>query len=189
MIKTKSALEILKESEIKNKLKECFRNCATGRHKLRQCVIKLMDAGLSKETILKIIHNGGLKLDYSEASLCFVVAIGQALRYEEKHPEIEIKPLTEKEKREYKTQLHRCLQKCSLARKQLRKCIIRALDIGLSKEEILGLTDEIVGGLGRDDVSLCGIIAVDQVLRYEESARVKSIDSMKKREVKEDGSV
>ena len=57
----------------------------------------------------------------------------------------------------------------------MRKCVANALNAGLSKEEILAFTDEIVGGVGKDDVSLCGIIAADQVLRYEESVRAKPI--------------
>ena len=187
MVKTKSALEILKESEIKNELKECFRKCATGRQKLRECVVRLMDKGFSKENILKIIHKIGVGVDYNEASLCSIVAVGQALRYEEKHPERQSTKITEKEDKEHIAELQRCLNKCILARKQLKKCIVNALNLGLSQEEILGLTDEIVGGLGRDDVTLCGIIAVDQVLRYEESMRTKPIDIIKERELEREG--
>jgi hypothetical protein len=187
MIKTKSALEILKESEIKNQLKDCFRNCAEGRQKLRECVIRLMDKGVTKENILTTIHKVGATVDYNEASLCSIVAIGQALRYEEKHPETKSNTFTDKENKQNITDLQRCLNKCGLARKKLRKCIVNALNLGLSQEEILGLTDEIVGGLGKDDVSLCGIIAVDQVLRYEESMRTKPIDIIKERELEREG--
>lgn len=65
----------------------------------------------------------------------------------------------------------------------MRKCVANALDAGFSKEEILAFTDEIVGGVGKDDVSLCGIIAADQVLRYEESVRAKPIDIIKEQEL------
>ena len=82
-----SAREILKESEIKNKLKECFKKCAAGRQQLRECVVRSMDAGLSKEEVLAIINEKGTVVGQDEASLCSIVAIGQALRYEEKHPE------------------------------------------------------------------------------------------------------
>lgn len=183
MIETKSAREILRESEIKNKLKECFRNCALGRQKLRECVIRLMDKGLAKEKILRIINKIGAKIDPNEASLCYIVAIGQALRYEERHPDRKKKSLSDKENKHCLDELQNCINKCMLARKQLRKCVINALNNGLSQEEILGLTDEIVGGLGRDDISLCGIIAVDQVLKFEESVRAKPNNILKKREI------
>jgi len=183
MIKTKSAREILKESEIKDRLKECFRSCAAGRQKLRECIVRLMDEGLLKDEILSMINKVGTTIDQSEASLCSIVAIGQALRYEEKYPNIKRKSFSDKEKKNFEVELKKCLNKCGLARRQLRKCIVNALNEGLSQEEILGLTDEIVGGLGQDDISLCGIIAVDQVLKYEESARAKSIDIVKEREL------
>ena len=176
-----SAREILKESEVKNKLKECFKKCAAGRQQLRECVTSSMNSGLSKEEILVIISEMGTKIGQDESSLCSIAAIGQALRYEEKHPETKSVGLSEKERKESKSKLQRCLKKCGLARKQLRKCVVNALDAGLSQQEILAFADEIVGGVGRDDVSLCGIIAIDQVLSYEESARAKPIDVVKER--------
>lgn len=178
-----SAREILKESEIKNKLKECFKKCATGRQQLRECVVRSMDGGLSKEEILVIIGKMGIKIGQDESSLCSIAAVGQALRYEEKHPESKPVAISDKGRKEPKIKLQRCLRKCGLAREQLRKCVVNALDAGLSKEEILAFADEIVGGVGKDDVSLCGIIAVDQVLSYEESARAKPIDLVKEREL------
>ena len=178
-----SAREILKESQIKNKLKEGFKKCAAGRQQLRECVSDSMNAGLSKEEILVIISEMGNKIGQDESSLCSVAAVGQALRYEEKYPENKPVALTDKVRKESKSKLQRCLRKCSLAREQLRKCIVNALDAGLSKEEILAFADEIVGGVGKDDVSLCGIIAVDQVLSYEENVRAKPIDIIKEREL------
>jgi len=174
-----SAREILKESEIKNKLKECFKKCAAGRQRLRECVVSSMNTGLSKEEILAVINEMGTGASQDEASLCFIVAIGQAMRYEEKHAISRKVTLPENEKKSIKIKLQRCLRKCGSARIQLRKCVANALDAGLSKAEILAFTDEIVGGVGREDVSLCGIIAVDQVLRYEESIRKKPIDVIK----------
>jgi len=178
-----SAREILKESEIKNKLKDCFKKCAAGRQQLRECVVRSMDAGLSKEEVLAIINEKDTGVGQDEASLCSIVAIGQALRYEEKHPETKSIALSKEERKEPKNKLQGCLRKCGSARGQLRKCVANALDAGLSKEEILAFTDEIVGGVGKDDVSLCGIIAADQVIRYEEAIRKKPIDVIKEREL------
>jgi len=178
-----SAREILKESEIKNKLKECFKKCAAGRQQLRICVSNSMDAGLSKEEVLTIINDKDTGVDQDEASLCSIVAIGQAMRYEEKHANSKTVTSTDNGKKSAKIKLQRCLRKCGSGRKQLRKCVANALDAGLSKEEILAFTDEIVGGVGKDDVSLCGIIAADQVLRYEEAFRKKPIDIIKEREI------
>lgn len=178
-----SAKEILKESEIKNKLKECFKKCAAGRQQLRECVVSSMNAGSSKKEVLAIINEKGTGVGQDEASLCSIVAIGQALRYEEKHPETKSIAFSGKERKETKSKLKGCLRKCGSARGQLRKCVTNALDAGLSKEEILAFTDEIVGGVGKDDISLCGIIAADQVLRYEENLRKKPIDILKEREM------
>ena len=178
-----NAREILKESEIKDKIKECFKKCAAGRQQLRVCVSNSMDTGLSKEDVLAIINEMGTRVDQEEASLCSIVAIGQAMRYEEKHANSRAVTSSGKEQKSIKTKLQECLLKCSSTRRQLRKCMVDALDAGLSKEEILAFTDEIVGGVGKDDVSLCGIIAADQVLRYEESIRKKPIDVIKEREI------
>ena len=178
-----SAREILKESEIKNKLKECFKKCAAGRLQLRVCVSNSMNMGLSKEEILAIINEMGTGAGQDEASLCSIVAIGQAMRYEEKHANSGAVMSSDNGKKSAKIKLQGCLRKCGSTRKQLRKCVANALDAGLSKEEILAFTDEIVGGVGKDDVSLCGIIAADQVLRYEENLRKKPIDILKEREM------
>jgi hypothetical protein len=176
-----SAKEILKEAEIKNNLKECFKKCAAGRQRLRGCVVDLMNNGLSKSEILTIINEMGSGAEYDESSLCSIVAIGQAMRYEEKYPSKKSIKKSNNNKNS-KNKLRECLKTCVLARRKLRKCVINALNIGLSKEEILAFTDEIVGGVGKDDVSLCGIIATDQVLRFEESIRAKPIDIVKERE-------
>jgi DNA-binding transcriptional regulator YhcF (GntR family) len=179
----RSAREILKESEVKSKLKECFKKCAAGRLQLRVCVSNSMDTGLSKEEILAIINEMGTGGVQDEASLCSIVAIGQTMRYEEKHGKNRIVTSSDNGKKSTKIKLQGCLRKCGSTRRQLRKCVANALDAGLSKEEILAFTDEIVGGVGKDDVSLCGIIAADQVLRYEEAIRKKPIDILKEREM------
>ena len=84
---------------------------------------------------------------------------------------------------EIKNKLKECFKKCAAGRQQLRKRVVSSMNVGLSKEEKLAFTNEIVGGVGRDDVSLCSIIAVDQLLRYEESIRAKPIDIVKEREL------
>ena len=178
-----SAREILKESEIKNRLRECFKKCAAGRQQLRICVSNSMDAGLSKEEVLAIINEMGTRAIQDEASLCSIVAIGQAMRYEEKHANSRIVTLSDNGKKSVKIKLQGCLRKCGLSRRQLRKCVSNALDAGFSKEKILAFTDELVGGVGKDEVSLCGIIAADQVLRYEEAIRKKPIDILEGREM------
>ena len=178
-----SSREILKENEIKNKLKECFRKCAAGRQELRICVTSSMDSGLTKEEILSIIKNMSSNGNQDEASLCSIVAIGQAMRYEEKNANITKVLPVDNGKKSAVIKLQKCLRKCGSARQKLRKCVADALNAGLSKEEILAFTDELVGGVGKDDVSLCGIIATDQVLRYEESVRAKPLDIINEREI------
>ncbi len=178
-----SAREILKENEIKNKIKECFKKCAAGRQQLRVCISNSMDIGLSKEEVLAIINEMGTDVGQDEASMCSIVAIGQAMRYEEKHANRKTVTSSNNGKKSAKIKIQKCIRKCGSAKGLLKKCITDAVDAGLSKEEILAFTDEIVGGVGKDDVSLCGIIAADQVLRYEENVRAKPIDIIKEREM------
>lgn len=181
MINTTSAREILKESDTKNKLKDCFKKCALGRTQLRKCVINAMDAGLSKENILTISNELATGFLHDEASLCAIVAIGQALRYEEKHGKSESILILDKDREKIENKLRGCFKKCSLAKRKLRKCIVNALNAGLTQEEVLAISDDIVGGFGKDEVSLCAIIAVSQALIYEESIRAKPIDIVKER--------
>lgn len=181
MISKKSAKEILNDSDVKNKLKNCFKKCALGRIQLRKCVENAMNAGLSKENILAIckdMTNGFLQ---NEASLCAIVAIGQALKYEEEHGKLKPILITDKNREIIENNLRGCFKKCGLAKRQLRKCIVNALDAGLTKEEVLAVSDDIVGGFGKDEVSLCAIIAVSQVLIYEESIRAQPIDIVKEK--------
>jgi len=183
MINMQSSRDILKNSEIKNKLRECFKKCALGRIQLRKCVVNAMNEGLTKQQVLEVVNKmstGGL---HDETALCSIVAIGQALQYEEKHRKIKSILLLDKDGKEIENKLKGCYKKCGLARRQLRKCITNALDAGLSKEEVLAISDDLVGGFGKDEVSLCAIIAVNQVLEYEESARAKPIDIVKEREL------
>ena len=181
MISSQSSREILKNSKIKNKLKECFKKCALGRVQLRKCVVNAMNAGLTKENVLAIVNKMATGALFDEASLCSIVAIGQALRYEEEHEKTKPTLMTDDERKEIENKLRGCFKKCGLARRQLRKCIVNALDAGLAKEEVLAISDDIVGGFGKDEVSLCAIIAVSEALIYEESLRAKPIDIVKER--------
>jgi len=183
MIGNLSSREYLKKSEIKKKLKEYFEKCAAGRHQLRKCVVNAMDAGLTKENILEVVNKIATGTLYDETSLCAIVAIGQALRYEEKNKKIKPVIKTGKDRKEIEDKLKICFKKCGLARRQLRKYIVNVLDAGLTKEEVLGLSDDIVGGFGKEGVSLCAIVAVTQVLEYEESVRTKPIDILNERSI------
>jgi len=173
----------MKKEEIRNKLKECFLKCALGRRQLRKCVVNGMNAGLTKQDVLDIsdeMADGSLQ---DEAPLCSITAIGQAIKFEEEHKKAKQIILTADKKEELKNKLKQCFKKCGLARKQLRKCVVNALNAGLTKEEVLAITDDLVGGLGKNEVSVCAVVAVDQVLRYEESHRAKPIDIVKERKL------
>jgi len=178
-----SAREILKESDIKNILELCFKKCAHGRRQLRKCVVDSMNAGLTKEDVLDISNELGKKFDTHGIALCSLTAIGQALGYEEKCPKIKPAQLSNEEKDVIFEKIKGCFKKCDLASRQLRKCVINALDTGFSIDEILAITDDIVGGLGKNQVSACAIVALDQVLRFEETNRKKPIDIVKERTI------
>jgi hypothetical protein len=168
----------MKKQEIKKNLIECFEKCALSRNQLRKHVNIAMDAGFTKAEVLMIadeMATSGLK---DEATLCSITAIGQALKYEIEHKKVKKVSLTDKEKEEIKNRLKQCFKKCGLARRQLRKCIVNGLKTGLKKEEILAITDDLVGGLGKDQVSVCAIIAVDEVLKYEEIDKLKKLVKM-----------
>ncbi len=164
---------------IESKLEKCLKECAVGRTQLRKCVVNAMDAGLVKQDILAIademVATGGLK---DEISLCVVTAIGQALRYEKNSKKIKPIKLSDSKKVKIKNKIKGCFKKCGLTRRQLRKCIVNALKTGLTKEEVLGITDDIVGGFGKNQVSVCAIIAVDEVLKYEELDKLKKMVKM-----------
>jgi len=173
----------MKRKEIREELKEDFLKCARGRRQLRQCVVNVMDAGLTKQDVLELseeLSDGSLQ---DEAPLCYITAIGQVLRYEKEHKKEKPIQLKTEKKQELKNKLKQCFKKCGLVRRQLRRCVVNALDTGLTKEELLALTDDIVGGLGKNEVSVCAVVAVDQVLRYEESVRAKPIDILKERKL------
>ena len=177
----RSAREVLGESKIENMLKECFRKCSLGRIQLKKCVDNAMNASLTKEEILAIANEVPHGVKTEDASLCSIIAVGQILRYEKKHEKTKTSSLDENTREDIKKKLRGCFKKCGLAKKQLRKCIVNAINAGLTTDEILALTDDIVGGLGEKQVSLCAIVAVEQVLRFENALRAKPIDIVKER--------
>ena len=181
MINIQSSRDILIESEIKNNLKESFKKCADGRLQLRDCVEEALEAGFTKEEVLRVVYNMSTGSLADEASLCAIVAIGQALRYQENNKKIKLNQIGNKKKKDIEKKIEDSFKKCELARRLLRKCIVELLDRGLTKEEVLAVSDNIVGGLGKNEVSVCAIIALDQVLRYEEDLRAKPIDIVKER--------
>ena len=168
----------LKKEDIKDKLEVCFKKCAAGRNQLRKYVDSAMDKGITKEEILTIsnkLKEEGFK---DEASLCAITAIGQALKYEGENKKTKPERLTSQKKDEIYNKLKQCFKKCGLARRQLRKCVASALNSGLTKEELLAICDDLVGGFGKDQVSVCAIIAVDEVLKYEDFDKLKKMVKM-----------
>jgi len=180
-----SAREILRVSDVKNKLKLCFKKCALGRRQLRMCVVNSMKAGLTKEDVLTICYELGKQFDQQGVALCSLTTIGQAQGFEEKYGKVKSSQLSVKEKEEMKCKLKECFEKCDFASRQLRQYVIDTLDTGLSIDEILAITDDIVGGLGKNQVSACAIVALDQVLRFEKNFRKKPIDIVKERTLEE----
>ena len=71
--------------------------------------------------------------------------------------------------------MKQCFKKCGRARRQLRKCVVNALNAGLTRAEVLAITDDIVGDFGKDEVSVCAIVAVEQVLIHNEAEKLKKI--------------
>jgi len=165
----------MKIENIRKKLKLCFKNCAAGRSELRNCVVEIMEAGLNKQDVLDVADEMAMGKLKDEVYLCAVTAIGQALRYEEKHKNNEFIKMNEETKDIIKNKLKNCFKKCGNCRLKLRKCVSNALNGGISKQEILAMTDDIVGGFGRDEVSVCAIVAVEQVLVHNETEKLKNM--------------
>jgi len=176
----------LDKGKIKNKLRDYFKQCALGRKQLRTCVINAMNLGIAKDEAMSIIDEVANEMKQGEISFCAIVAVGEVVRYEETYRKAKSSTLKDNAREEIKNKLRDCFNKCSLARRQLTEFVVTAMDTGLTKEEILLITDDIVGGVGKDEVSLCGLVAVDQVLRYEESSRKEPIDIVKEREFERD---
>jgi hypothetical protein len=137
-----------------------------------------MDSGLTKKDILDVTNNMSTGKWKDEISLCAVTAIGQTIRYEEKIKNFKPISLKNEFKEVKKTKLKKCFIKCCRARKQLRKCVLISLNAGLKREEILAITESIVGDFGKDKVSLCAIVAIDQVLKFNENEKLKKIVKM-----------
>jgi len=168
----------MNKKEIRKKLKNCFKNCASGRKQLRECVVDIMDAGLTKQDILDVADELATGKMKHEAYLCAVTAIGQALRYEEVHKRNTPALVNNEIKNIIKNNLKECFKKCGHARGELRKCVKDAMNSGFSKEEILAITDDMVGGFGRDEVSVCAIVAVEQVLMHDDAEKLKNVIKM-----------
>ncbi len=169
------AVDLMDKKEIRNRLKECFKKCASGRAQLRNCVVDIMGVGLTKQDVLDVAHEMATGKWKEEAYLCAVTAIGQVLRYEESHKRTKPISIKKEIKELIKDKLRRCFKKCGLARRQLRKCVTNALNAGLTKEEVLAITDDIVGGFGKNEVSVCAIVAVEEVLMHDETEKLKNI--------------
>ena len=59
------------------------------------------------------------------------------------------------EKEEIKKKLKGCFLKCAGGRVQLRKCVINAMNAGLTKQDILDISDELADGSWQDEAPLC----------------------------------
>ena len=61
----------------------------------------------------------------------------------------------------------------------LSGCLVRPVDtkitVGMTRAEVLAITDDIVGDFGKDEVSVCAIVAVEQVLIHNEAEKLKKI--------------
>ena len=182
----RSAREVLSESKIEDMLKECFKKCSLGRIQLKKCVDNALMAAFTKEEILAIASEIPHGVEKEDAGLCSIIAVGQILRYGKKHEKTKTSSLDENTREDIKKKLRRCFKKCGLAKKQLRKCIVNAINAGLTTDEILALTDDIVGGLGEKQVSLYAIVAVEQVLRFENALRAKPIDIIEELKMERD---
>ena len=165
----------MNNSQIKYKLKQCFKKCADGRTKLRNCVVEIMDAGLTRQDVLDVADEMVTEKLKDEVYLCAVTAIGQAIRYEEKHKKNVDSKINIETKKIIKNKLKKCFNECGSARMELRKCVKNALNTGISRQDVLAITDDIVGDFGKEQVSVCAIIAVEQVLMHDETEKLKNI--------------
>lgn len=165
----------MEKKDLFARLNNCFKKCASGRLQLRNCVIDIMDAGLTKQDVLDVADEMALGKLKDEIYLCAVTAIGQALHYESVH-NTHIDFDSDKETKDIiKNKLKKCFLKCGNARKLLRKCVIDLINAGIPRVEILAVTDDLVGGFGKDEVSVCAIVAIEQVLRHDETKKLKNI--------------
>ena len=165
----------MNNTQIKYKLKQCFKKCADGRKKLRNCVVEIMDAGLTKQDVLDVADEMVTEKLKDEVYLCAVTAIGQALRYEEKHKKNVDSKINIETKKIIKNKLKKCFNECGNAKMTLRKCVTNALNTGMSRQDVLAITDDIVGNFGKEQVSVCAIVAVEQVLMHDETEKLKNI--------------
>ncbi len=78
-------------------------------------------------------------------------------------------------KEEIKNKLKTCFLKCAEGRRQLRKCVVNAMDSGLTKQDVLDISDELADGSLQDEAPLCSITAIGQALQYEEKQKKSPI--------------
>ena len=71
--------------------------------------------------------------------------------------------------------MKKCFNECGNARMGLRKSVTNALNTGMSRQDVLAITDDIVGDFGKEQVSVCAIVAVEQVLMHNETKKLKNI--------------
>ena len=72
------------------------------------------------------------------------------------------------EKKEIIRKLRECFEKCALGRVQLKKCVNNAMNAGLSKQDIIGISNELANGALKEEAPLCAIAAIGEALRFEE---------------------
>ena len=162
----------MKKEEIRENLKECIKKCTLGRKQLKTCVVNAMNAGLTKEEVLTITTSKeGIGVWGYEASLCAIVAESKLLRYEKEHKYTEPNSvsITDEEKGELRNRLRDCFKKCVMATSQIRKCIGNTMDLGLTHDEVLAITGDIVGEFREEQISISPIVALTNALSYEES--------------------
>ena len=164
-----SPREILKENELKEILKQCFKKCYLARKQLGNCVNNSIKDGSTKEEIISIAINLSSKDIDNESYLCAVVAIFQALKYKGKIGKIKKIKKNEYNRNKIEKDLKNCFKKCNTARDLLNENINLALSSGFTKEEILNISDNLVGGFEKKGTSICGIIAINQIIKFEEN--------------------
>jgi len=70
----------------------------------------------------------------------------------------------------------KCVKGYQEARKNLEKCVINALDRGLTRDEILVVAERYHSGM-----PYCNVIILNEILNYERNIRQPPIDVVKER--------
>lgn len=71
----------------------------------------------------------------------------------------------------------KCVKGYQKARKDLENCVRKALDRGLSRDEILEVAEKYHSGM-----PFCIVIILNEILNYEEDIRKKPLDIVNERE-------